>query len=157
MNAAGRLGPKGGQPGTEQVFGGLEPEAGRATPQGRWQGVKAAGRGQEGKGGLSTGCTVQLGAGRKVLLGPGWVQADSEGRGISKEEEASSHRLSERQQIWQLGCLSSVSQKFLGLLSLQAQDQTLRTVIFLRLITSWWWHSVDSGLLPSQQVVKPYQ
>lgn len=33
--------------------------------------MKAAGRGQGGKGGLSTGCTVQLGAGRKVLLPSG--------------------------------------------------------------------------------------
>ena len=43
----------------------------------------------------------------------------------SKEEETSSRRLSKRQQIQQLGCLRSVSRKFLGLLSSGAQVQTL--------------------------------
>lgn len=67
---AGRLGPEGGQPGTEQGFWELGPGAGRASPQGRWQGVKAAGRGWEGQGGLSTGRAVQPGP-RRVQLPSG--------------------------------------------------------------------------------------
>lgn len=70
-STAGRLGPEGSQPGAEQDSWELEPGAGRASPQGRWQGVEAAGRWQEDQGGLSTGCAVQPGPGRKVWLPSG--------------------------------------------------------------------------------------
>lgn len=91
-----------------------------------------------GQGG-KCGCPVG------ARLGAGWLRR--QGSPPSKEAEASSHRLSGSQQIQQLGCLRSVSRKFLRLLSLQAGDQT-KNHDFLRFVTCWWWRSVDSGFSP---------
>lgn len=50
-NAAGRLGPGGGQPGARPGFWELEPGADRALPRGRLRGVGTASRAEGGEAG----------------------------------------------------------------------------------------------------------
>lgn len=99
---------------------------------GSWQGPED--RGREVGGGLSTGCAVRMPRGQVgkyvcvvgARLDAGWFRGkESHPPPPRKEEEAGSCRLSKRQQIQQLGHLQSVSRKFLGLLSLRAQEQIL--------------------------------
>lgn len=116
--------------------------------------METAGRGPEDEGRVSTVHAVQPGAGslgtREESVfsqwGPGWVQADSEGKG--------SHPLAKRRRplpadlqnistssIW---AASHPSPKLLGLVRLSAQDPTLRKwMIFPERWILLVWYSVD--------------